>query len=121
MCISDWRLGRLIRSQTTSAALTVGQTLILPPNAQRVGVILSNSIGTLGSANSATVAIGGVNCFLICGALPPLSLTLKDYGDLITKQIVLTCGTTAATIFATELFLPESVLSEAIETDMRKY
>lgn len=115
MCIEDWRLGRLIRSQISAAALTVGQTLSIAPSMQRVGVILSTTAIGIAAGTSETITIDGKIWGLLYTGGNPLIFLLKDHGDLVTKSFVITCGANAANVAITELFLPESVLKERPE------
>lgn len=121
MCISDWRLGRLIRTQINAKSLTSGQTISVPANPARVGIILAMSTPQTLTANVVTVTIDGVLWGHINGYMPQLRFHMNNDGDITTRSFLLTNGTITQTLSITELLLPESILAENLNNLMRPY
>jgi hypothetical protein len=121
MCIEDWRLGRQIRSQLTSKALTVGQTLSVPISMQRVAITLASDPSSAVFNEQCSVTIGGLFFCVLQVSQSLIHMTLLEHGDLVTKQFTVTCGANPRSIVIVEYFLPESVLSDPLESQQRPY
>lgn len=120
MCISDWRLGRLIRSVSTPFSTAAGTGLVYGRNPQRVGVTILMTTPDPGSGGAFTIAFDGGGA----GALPaenaPHSFTLQSHGDLPTRAFVLAAGSAAGAGIVIEHFMPESYLQAGLDEFKRQ-
>lgn len=121
MCISDWRIGRLITSVTHNLATMVTPSIILPPNRQRVGV----SFFGLGFSDvndpDFLVTMPDGSLIAINRGLPYLHLTLQSHGDLPTRQFTITDPSDSDNGTVIEYFMPEQYLSAALDSFRREY
>lgn len=116
MCISDWRIGLLLRSVITPIAITSAATIVVPANRQRVGFFLNFNAAASG---------GGLSADLLCETMPigrytafqvPLLYTLETHGDLCTRQLTISSNVAGISNGGyIEWFLPENVTSAYIE------
>lgn len=114
MCLSDWRVGRLIRSQLRQLDAASGPSYTIPGNRQRVGIrfIYAETAGT--SAQFLGGVVDGIALILVGFQNPNTLFTIETDGDLPTKEWTLVAS--AAIDFAViEYFLPEDVLAAGIQ------
>lgn len=121
MCLNDWRIGRLIRSQNTQANTAAGTGLTFLPNKNRIGVTFSLTTGGISVANSMVVTFDGAAPFLITHGEPNLHMTLCTHGDFVTRGFVVSAGAVLTTLTIVEYFMPEKYLAAALEEFMRSY
>lgn len=116
MCIGDWRAGRLIRSFASVVTSIAGTVTLCNPNNNRVGLI----IGFTDAAPTGTIfaVINGVNIPIHNNALnsAPLILTMKEHGDLVTRQFKFTSAAGATNSHGvTEFTMPEEMIASCLE------
>lgn len=122
MCVGDWRLGRLIRSQVTSVAHASVSSLIALPNKDRVGILLGYSSGTISVNNSVAISVNDTLAFMIGGGKPVLMLSMRDHGDLVCQKFsAAMIGASTGQVSFTEFFLPESYLAAGLAEFNRTY
>ena len=114
MCVSDWRLGRLVRSQNTQASTAAGTGLVYLPNRNRIGITLSLTIGGVSAANSMIVTFDNGAIFLITHGNPNIHMTLCTHGDFVNRGFVVSAGAVLTTLTVVEYFLPEEVLAAGL-------
>lgn len=120
MCISDYRLGRLIRSQLDSQSVAVGTPITIPQHQNRVGIIINTSAVISVITSFVIVTVGGVAVGKLWSSAPTIAFLLKEHGDLCQKEFTLTATGTTAACGIVQLFLPESVIDAAIEEFNRR-
>lgn len=115
MCVQDWRIGRLIRAQSSSTVLGVGQTLTIPSNKQRVGITFdfNDQITAIGSFIE--VRVDGNQFTILWSVKPIIHWTVATHGDLSMREISFTTVATGATMGVIEYFLPEEFLTAGLE------
>ena len=122
MCVGDWRLGRLIRSQVTSVAHVSIASLIALPNKDRVGILLGYSSTTAAVNNAIAISVNDVTAFMIGCGKPTLMLSMRDHGDLVCQKFTAALiGASTGQISFTEFFLPESYLAAGLAEFNRTY
>lgn len=121
MCLMDWQLGRLIRSQVDYNSVPAATTITWPSNPQRVGFSFILSTG-------GTWVIGPDSQQIAVGLFPTVSnglqfhFTLATHGDLPTRFFAArNNGGVTATILTIQYFLPEEYLQYAMEQLKQKY
>jgi len=114
MCVSDWRLGRLIRSQNTQVNTAAGTNTLFLPNRNRVGITLSLTVGGVSAANSMIVTFDNGAAFLITHGNPNVHITLCTHGDFVNRGFVVSGGAVLTTLTVVEYFLPEEVLAAGL-------
>lgn len=121
MCISDWRLGRQIRTQITAFSLTTAQVQQLAANPQRVGVTFGLTVPTTGALAAAVVRIGGIEHRSLSTENPSYHITLATHGELPTLAcaVVSKAGTMTGSII--EYFLPEEVIQAGLDEFKRAF
>lgn len=123
MCVSDWRLGSLVRSVIRTFSVTSAQTFTIAANQERVGLTIaafaSSAIG------SPLISIDGLSGLIIGGSTYtfPLHITMQTHGDLPTHAFSGTGSNavTPATGVIIEYFLPRSVIGAMLEEFKRQY
>lgn len=124
MCVGDWRIGRLIRSHYLGSIVGTTGVINIPQNSQRVGLAISCISGTGITAPIAQLTTPDQQQVFtqITSFNGNLLLTIKDWGDLPTRSLILVClGTGSDTFTATEFIMPESYLAAGLEEFMRTY
>lgn len=120
MCISDWRLGRLIVSQAKAWSIADASTLVLPSNRQRVGLLLShNTILTATAGYIATFEHGTV--LAINGIKLDRMLTIVEHGSLVQERVTISQGSASVAGTFTEFLLPEEYLSAGLDQFISEY
>lgn len=115
MCVGDWRLGRLIRSQGTDFSTSVASQLTFQRNAQRVAVMIaidplfamSTGVTELTFDNLAVVTVNFYN--------PMSIISLQTHGDLPTHKFTIAASEDVVTGTITEFFMPEHYLAAALK------
>jgi hypothetical protein len=122
VCVSDYRLGRLIRSRQRITALALAATLDVPADPLRlaIGFYSANSLGT----EMLLIDIEGTltDFFELRPNNQYLVFTAAIHGDLVTKRWQVR-GTSAAnaSISLVEWWLPENVLRDNFDKLIRGY
>lgn len=122
MCFMDWRIGRLIRSKTTTIATNGSGVFTLAANASRVGLTVwcsANGFGCqiLSDGIATGPVLGGSQSSVL-----PNHITLATHGDLPTRQLNIVSQQGAAdTVVFTEYFAPEAVLALGLEQIREQY
>jgi hypothetical protein len=122
MCFMDWRIGRLIRSRTTSVASDGNGRIVLPANQQRVGLSvwgeINNDVLILDPSNSMLTGAVGTSA----SPFTPIHITIATHGDLPMQKItILDLSGGGNTITYTEYFAPERMLTLGLEQVMHQY
>lgn len=116
MCISDWRLGRLIRKQITPFGLAAAGTASVGASRQRVGLMICAFGSAAGANTGGQITTSGTVVGLVGNATPIIQFTLDQNGDFCQEPFTVTA--TAATTLTgcfVEMFLPEDVITAGIE------
>ena len=120
MCISDWKIGRFLRSQSDTYSIAAAGTLTIPAHRERVGIYFATATPILVITQTLVVACNGSPIAKLWGATPIQRLTLQQDGDLCQKEFVLTSTGTTFSVGVHQLFLPEDVLDAMLEDYYRK-
>lgn len=121
MCIGDWRLGRLIRSQVFAWDTNILNPQPIPANNARIGLTIC------GTTMSATITAGhairfeGIKTFYLNPNNAFVHLTLETHGDLVTKACDIIATTTTASGSWIEYWMPEKYLAAALEMFNSQY
>ena len=146
MCVGDWRLGRLIKPVITRFNTLGSVNIAYPPNPCRVGITLAQGLGAAflsglsesGGPLPAAVSISGElddayafkvlidsnDGIIITSLALPWHITLATHGALPTRRFSIASVLQDVNGLVIEYFLPEDVLSAALEsfkTDYGKY
>lgn len=114
MCISDWQIGRFIRSVSTQHVDANAAPVVLPANRQRVAVMFVFDAAAIAATGRYEVVVGGAHVIDSQLFALPTIFTLKDHGDLPTKRFSVTGTVSPAPLGITEWFLPEDVLDSFV-------
>lgn len=122
MCISDWRIGRLIRSVAKTATLGANGTLTINGSRQRVGISIAVPVVDQATAVGVSLSQGGVILGVVCNSTPAFMATLQTHGESPTLTLVATelCGNITI-VSVIEYFMDESMLTEAKDNFARDY
>lgn len=123
MCVSDYRLGSLIRSVIRAYSVTNAQTFTIPTNQERVGLticpaaVTANGVTIVSIDGTAGIAVGGSTYTF------PWHITTQTHGDLPTHAFSGTGvnAVTPATGLIIEYFLPRKVIGAMLEEFQRQY
>lgn len=115
MCLQDWRIGRLIRTVPRSVSLAAAATLTLGRNPQRVGFFIEMNATSRAGGGNADLTIDGAPLNPFTAFQPARLFTVSDYGDLPTREIILTNNVGTTTFGVIEWFLPEQILQQSVE------
>jgi len=111
MCVSDWRVARLIRCRLIAAITPPETAYILPSNRQRVGV----SFAITPVAGNALIQVRNSDAFVsmneIVAPFQFLHFTVKSHGELPTLRWNLTTDGIVTVVTIVEYYLPEDVLA----------
>lgn len=121
MCFCDWRIGRLIRAESTAFNLVGLTDVDFPANKQRVGLTIGLAHSSTSQGVDLTISFDGiVHCMLWRNFLV-YHITLATHGDLPTRpfNLLATGATLPGSVI--EYFAPESVLTAGIEEWERTY
>lgn len=114
MCISDWRIGRLIRP--IGHVVDLAATLTLQANFQRVGLRFSVSSSTaIPLGNIIRIAFDGTMEVYLPDTQGSLLMTLQSDGDLPTRQITVTLIAGSDKYSVIEYIMPEAYLAAGLE------
>lgn len=115
MCISDYKIGRMIRRKSTNWN-TAGPVLTsFNRDSSRVGLIISPTVANL-AVTSVTVVTFGDGSIVTRngGSGTPLILLLKDVGDIIQLDFIITAIGTAHQGCTIELLVPPDWLASQL-------
>lgn len=113
MCINDWRLGRLIRSQAREYSLGVGGTLAIQADQNRVGISFMMAMGA--TASSVTISVGGVSLVSLAQFEQlEAHFTLATHGDLPTRDFIVARRSGTALGSVVEYFAPADYLAAGL-------
>lgn len=121
MCISDYRIGRLIRSVPKDIAMTPGQVLTIVANPQRVGLDIFVATDTPTGFSVFIVAVE--DCIIDPPAVVPTrySYRMTKDGDLPTRRFTVNNGDAAGHhVTVIEYIIPEAALTDAIQNYERQ-
>lgn len=121
MCVSDWRIGRLIRTQATAFDSTVPTGLTYNPNRQRVGILIVPTPSAF-AVTQVVIAtfLNGTKIVFDATAQAKL-LSMQEFGELTTFGFTLTVVGTITTGVVTEFFLPEEIIQAGLDEFRRSY
>lgn len=116
MCVSDWRLGRLIRSAGRTVNIPMGGTVDIAADSQRVAIIIAATLTDITAGQISISANGVVFCYTLPFSQPAV-ISLVHYGDLPTKKLTLASSNGGADELAhvTEFWLSEAILHESLD------
>lgn len=123
MCVSDYRLGSLIRSVIRTFSVTSAQTFTIAANQERVGLtIMGRGANTNGSP---IISVDGNDGFVIGGSTYtfPWHITMQTHGDLPMRAFSGTGANavTPALGLIIEYLLPRKVIGAMLEEFQRQY
>lgn len=122
MCISDWRIGRLIRSSTKTVLLGVAGTATIAANRQRVGIIIAVPFADPAAAVGVALRQGGVIIGSATTSVPQFMATLQTHGETPTLELsIQELTNNAVVVNITEYFMDESMLTAALESFKGEY
>lgn len=115
MCISDWRLGRLIRSEVVAIDTSVNATPSIAANPDRV-MLLWSLANTTSLTAGLVVSMDGQPLFVLNSSQPLLWLRLSDHGRICQHSYSsVKVGAANVTGSIISFTLPESVIQDEIE------
>lgn len=120
MCMSDWRLGRLIRTVGSFQTVANAGTMVIGTNRDRVGIIISIDVSSTASVTRVSIDVDGLRAMSLSTTNPQVIYTLASHGDLPTRQFTMTAQGTGFNIGVLELIAPEKMIDAAIEEFVRK-
>lgn len=121
MCVSDWRLGRLIRVKATSFVDPQAPTVIAAANKDRVGITLSTQVGTSGFIAAIRHQLATSQFIYFTPDNQFYHFTLLEHGELPTVEWRAGANPNSDTVTVLEYFLPERVLTAGIEQFKSQY
>lgn len=119
MCVSDWRIGRLLRSQATAFHLTIGATHDILPNQQRVAIHIAGEDDAHAVPTFLRLLVNDVLLAIRYDILSEAYYSIKDYGDLVTGKWTISPPAGGSYITVVEWFLPEGVLAVSVDEFIR--
>lgn len=120
MCVSDWRLGRLMSVRYQPWNLVSGEGVTLPANRQRVGLIITTSV-VLGTTAGFSLTSGGVLIMSIYGLAAYKEFSLAEHGIFVQQDFVVGQQNAASIGAYIETTMPERYLSAALNEFNSKY
>lgn len=111
MCVSDYRIGRLIRYNTQVASVSAAGTMTMLANPQRVGLLICSAIPTIVVSQYITVSIGGNIIAYLFSSAPILMLDIRQHGSFVQQAVLLTSVGATDNLSITEFILPEDYLA----------
>jgi hypothetical protein len=114
MCVSDWRLGRQIKTQHTAYSLAAAGTLTVPKNYQRVGIAIGTNNPQALITSRLAISVAGVSHTSLFSSQTRLLFTLQTDGELPTLEWVLTAVGVTFTGSIIEYILPEEILAAGL-------
>jgi len=121
MCISDWRIGRLIRSETKIHTPGIGATGTTPANQNRIGILFASLYNNVTVTQWPLLLLDGVQIDILTQNERWRLYTIAKHGNLPMRSWGITTNIAANSVAVTEFFLPESYLAAGIEEFMRQY
>ena len=121
MCISDWRIGRLIRSETKIHTPGIGATGTTAANQNRIGILFASLTSVATTRQWPLLLLEGVQIDLLTQNERWRLYTIDKHGNLPMRAWGVTTPVAANSVAVTEFFLPESYLAAGIEEFMRQY
>lgn len=121
MCIQDWRLGRLVRTQRIAFDIDSPATYSLPADPTRVGWEVHFNIDSTTPAQWSTISwdSGGSMLQSIYDSHHKVSLT--THGDLPTKAVTFAGLTGVLSGYLFVWTMPEEYIAAALEEFRRQY
>lgn len=121
MCVQDWRLGRMVRTQRVAFDIEGPATYTLPQDNQRVGWEVNFNIDSTTAAQWSTISWDSGGSLLIPVYKPFFRCDLTTHGDLPTKAVTFAglVGVLSGYLFVWTM--PEEYLSAALEEFRRQY
>lgn len=116
MCISDWRLGRLVRAISRTEAIQPASDLLIAAVQQRVGISFLLPLGTFNVDVVPDADYALDTGFRMSTSVGFYHFTVTNHGDLpMRRWTVHNLSVITANVGIIEYFLPEEVLSQAME------
>lgn len=121
MCLQDWRIGRFITTKSTYFSTPSTGDVLASASRQRVGITFFG-YGLISSGAIVGVGYDGIlDMFAPSYDGPIFHFNLPTHGSLPCKEFLAGSNAFGADISITEYFLPESMLTEALEHFKREY
>src|SRR5262245_46611899 len=96
MCLQAILLGRMARTNFKFSSIGTGSTEFIPPNQNRISLLLSSHKVNDISIQFESEATA-VQSILIPANTSPVKLNIEEYGDLLTKALLATSSPGAST------------------------
>lgn len=121
MCFMDWRIGRLLRSNTTYAQVAVAGDLTIPPNPNRAALQLFFINTTQVTWGPLISGIAGVS-YPFPSLQAPARFSLAENGDLCQQSFLIHNGSAAIiNVIWVEQTAPEWLLNLGLKEFMERY
>lgn len=114
MCISDYRIGRLITTNVQQWDNNAGTGLTLSANRQRVGLLVTTAIIMTGTQGY-LITFGGGTRMTQYGVMNPPLLLIGQVGQLVQQSVTISLLVGNIQGSYTEFILPENVLADEIQ------
>lgn len=121
MCIQDWRLGRLVRTQRIAWDLDSPASYALSNDPNRVGWHCLFNIDSATTATWMTISWDAGGSLLRSLNNPEFMCSLTTHGDLPTKAVTFAGLTTTLSGYLFIWTMPEEYIAAALEEFRRTY
>lgn len=115
MCISDWRIGRFIRSAGTQNTIGISATVPFPANPARVGLVFGITAPSITITVNCSIQFNGVILFGLGPNVLHAEMWFPQYGDLLRQAFTVVGGSSAFNLGITEFMLPEAIIQAPLE------
>lgn len=119
MCLHDWRAGRLIRRQVSTANISI-TPFTIPQDNTRVGLMIS-VISAMTFGQAASITVDGVLASGLTIGASVYDVSLATHGDLPTREHIVSVIAALTDIGVIELFMPEDYLSAGLNEFISHY
>ena len=121
MCIGDWRLGRLIRSEISFFNISSGINITKQRNPQRVGLTVGVIEAPFANTAFIQLMVDDIDFTILPFNRPIFHCTLQTHGDLPTRKFDVGMGSSVVQGAWIEYFMPEEYIQAALEDFRRQY
>lgn len=120
MCISDWRLGIVTTNKITLGAIGLGTPVVVPPNPNRIALVVSPTILFSGTQGFLVTFNSGA-AFVVAYASGLLKMSLPENGKVIQEGFSVSMLVGNFSICVTESELPSNYLAVALNEFNSQY
>lgn len=124
MCVNDWRLGRLIRSNRIGGGTGATTIVLVPQSSVRIGLLITtfDELNLFNSPVSITDTNTGAQLIAVNAQNNQINMSIMTHGDLVQKALTITMASSGVAIVnVVEFILPEEVLAAGIERFYSEY